>query len=90
LESTLTIFEDIENWRRLLGPFPKQIPIKLEVTIETYNGIRAIAEHKTVEPIWMQPAIPGFDLVRVIIKDDLEVPWIIYDQHGEEMKRAEL
>ena len=81
----MTIFEDIEERAKLLGPIPERIPTKIKMTMETYT---TIFREKTIEQInYTGPS--RFDAVYVTIDNNLEVPWIMYDQHGEEMGRAQ-
>lgn len=79
--------EDIEKWVSLLPPANTQIPRTLKVTMAFYYELQMSA-HKQ-EYSFRSGIVSRYDSVQVVINEDQDVPWIMYDQNGEEMKRAE-
>jgi len=84
----MTILEDMENWARLLPPFPKHIPRLIKMKPETYYILQTKIAHK-IPTIGQYVPQARLDAIPIVVVEDLEVDWIIFDQNGKEMKRAE-
>jgi hypothetical protein len=83
----MTTLEEMNEFiERLSSSLPKRIPRKIEMTTGFYNRI-----HRDV-PLAELTAFSGvlgkLTAIPIFLKEDLEVPWIMYDQYNEEMARA--
>jgi hypothetical protein len=81
----MTIFEDMEKWASLLPPANTRIPTVLKVKLPTYNLM--LQQATPSQFTYKGPA--RYDSVQCVIDNDIDANWIMYDQHGEEMKRSE-
>ena len=81
----MTVWEDLNKWAALL-PLQERMPTRLKVSPTAYHKL---VETATYQPINSYKDQPKFGPVQVDLDTDLECDWIMYDQHGEEMKRSE-
>jgi hypothetical protein len=76
---------EIERWAALLPLASERRPARIKMTMATFVILHESVAH---HPVGGDGQIGRFDAVPVTIDDDLIVPWICYDQYGEEMGRA--
>jgi hypothetical protein len=78
----------IERWAALLPPATESIPHRCKMTPETFA---AILQHSRPKPADWRTEVSGprFDAIPVDVDPDLDAPWIVYDQNGDEMMRGE-
>lgn len=80
----------IERWAAMLPDPSVRLLSRIKVTMATYL---ALAETSRTRgdgydaPTWQRTQ--RFDAVPVVIDDEIDAPWIAYDQHGDEMGRGE-
>lgn len=78
----MTVLEELASWRALLPPVTARIPAKLKMLPLVYEAMMTQVVVKSIN------FHSRFDAIPVFIDEELEVAWILYDQHGEEMSRA--